>query len=438
MLLTIIKKSSALNRLKLALNVLRIIVINLLPVFQLIASAQTPTPSPTFKINLQVCVKDETGTLVTEKDKEDKPVSLKIVGGAAIANVTFDKPGCAVISRKLNFTSNKEYILSAEFQGENGVKMTARHFDPSSYQTEEDKAPGIIDIIIKDGVSVVDKDGQEIYYSKSNIDTSVSPANTAAPDTSPTGNVNNTGSNENTGNSNGNSTGYTNASILITGILSLIALLILIFRLIIYPPSMTFQTNEAHFDKESLQSITSEVKNDIIRAINNKQLQLDFSGFTQQLKTLIDDAVKQKTEIPATGNEQTAERKFGQTVSETHFTGGSTGDDQMQIAQAHYKNLNQGANISRIELQPAGETTPENMVGQQAIKFFEQLGGKYVAFPLEGKSNEAWLFPAVKYKFSENSFSLVFPNLTKEEYEGGNITPRKAFKQSNNETWLIV
>jgi hypothetical protein len=461
------KKRSAINRLKCALAALGILVINISVVIELSAGDPTPTPEPTINVNLKICIKDESNKPVVASGK----LPLTIIGGKSPLNIPVNKAdGCGLVTRDTPFKASKRYVILAATQGDNGVKMTTVYFDPSSYAINpeaRDAAPQYIEIITKDGVSIIDKSGKQILYNRlsatpppipaangTNISADVNNPNTGniSADVNNSNSGNNSTDNSLTGNNSGTQNGNANSSsnaadgsflLTLTGIISFLSLLgisAILIRLFSAQPVAEQKVGDVL--KIDLRGFKSEMKQTITETINSlPPPSIDVPEMLNRLKEIIaEESENRGTRIQTVTESDSAPldtRKPAAVISRPLVTV-SRQERQIRDAMTNYRNLISGSGANYIELQPTGETSPEYMVGQQSVRLHEQRGGKYVAFPVDDQPNEAWVFPAVNLRFTENSFSLIFPQLTKEDYEEGNVTPRKAVKQNNADTWLIL
>lgn len=453
MLTAIVKKQAAINRFKFTLTALGILVINIFLVFNFPTRAES---TDNFLLNLKVCVKDENNNPIKNSN-----VSLRIFGGNVLSEIPYDpKTGCGLVDVTRQFTASKQYVILVSTQGEKGVKIAARHFDPSSYKVNPSKVNSsepnktsagiikipVIEISVKDGVSVFNKEGNSLYYN--DLVTNVSVGSVPPESANVSSGINNPGNSNtavNTNMNSGNGGGKNqDGSLSWRDVISIFNLLVLLILLGIYVRPLVqsfFQEDIPESDDADLPPAGDEVRTDIIKDVNSNA-QTAVLDALEEIKALL-TAKNAKTEPETVASDNKAyfaaeippESEIPAEIPDFSSIV-TTSSGQMEDAQRRYKALINGSVTDYLELHPTGDSSPEHMVGHQAAKLCEYKSGKYVAFPLETKLNEAWIFPARGYKFSENFFSPIFPELTKEEYESGNITPKNAVKKDG--MWLIV
>lgn len=98
---------------------------------------------------------------------------------------------------------------------------------------------------------------------------------------------------------------------------------------------------------------------------------------------------------------------------------------QMEDAKIKYSRFSCGEAVEHFYLMPSGSSSASNMVEGAKVELREQSNGTYVAFRSNVTNHEAWVFPMPNMFFSSETFKAVFPALTVEDYESGNIEPQR-------------
>jgi hypothetical protein len=109
------------------------------------------------------------------------------------------------------------------------------------------------------------------------------------------------------------------------------------------------------------------------------------------------------------------------TPPETHLT--SSG---RAYARQQYSSFSQGECVDHFFLMPSGSSSASDMVDGAKIALREQKQGSYVAFRSIENENEAWVFPMPHRDFTPEAFNALFPHLTAQQYESGDIDPKTA------------
>jgi hypothetical protein len=104
-----------------------------------------------------------------------------------------------------------------------------------------------------------------------------------------------------------------------------------------------------------------------------------------------------------------------------------------------YKNVRAGKTVVGLILKLLETPALTNAAEEIEINFTEHVQGQYIGFYNGANNKELWIYPVPYLKFSENTFSAVFPNLTAENYEIGNIDPRRAsvIGSNNSRIWSL-
>lgn len=109
------------------------------------------------------------------------------------------------------------------------------------------------------------------------------------------------------------------------------------------------------------------------------------------------------------------------TVPETHLT--SSG---RTYARQQYSSFSRGECVDHFFLMPSGASSAADMIEGAKIALREQKQGTYVAFRSIDNENEAWVFPQPHRDFTPETFNALFPHLTAQQYESGDIDPKTA------------
>lgn len=442
MILNILKKIFLFNGLNFTRIAFGIFVLNSLFVAGTVAAepAASSSPPAEFNINLMVCIRDENDQPAVEKTKDGNisPISFVITGGARIIKPKSDSNACSVIDSTIKFTAVKEYVIMVSHQNQNGVRMAIRQFDPGLFKTGTKTTPSTINIKLKDGVSVFDKNGDEVFYNK--ISPTVGKTEPQTPGSQ----------NDSDGNANANSAGsqptelkatssFWDGAISFINLAGIIMICVLCF-LILRRPTLAPESDKNLLEKRDFESLANAHKDSIISAIKAKSFEVVVAAPEVKPGQSLTDGIPKPEPEPVQGIGEEAlllksQNQPSVNAADPNLT--SVSPDLQSAAQSYYLKFKGGAPIPHIELQPTGESSPEHLLGNQGIKLSEQVGGKYIAFPTADKPDETWVFPSPTLWFSETVFSLVFPELTRENFEAGNITPKKAVKQNNSQIWLI-
>lgn len=99
-------------------------------------------------------------------------------------------------------------------------------------------------------------------------------------------------------------------------------------------------------------------------------------------------------------------------------------DRGRSVAKQQYRSFSQGQSVDHFFVMPTGSSSANNMVEDAGVELREQSSGTYVAFHLIENQNRAWAFPMPETHFTSESFRSLFPDLTAEQYEAGDIEPR--------------
>lgn len=94
-------------------------------------------------------------------------------------------------------------------------------------------------------------------------------------------------------------------------------------------------------------------------------------------------------------------------------------------AKMRYSRFSGGEAVEHFYLMPSGSSSASNLVEDAKVELREQNNGTYVAFRSSVNENEAWVFPMPNMFFSPETFKAVFPALTAQDYESGNIEPKR-------------
>jgi len=95
-------------------------------------------------------------------------------------------------------------------------------------------------------------------------------------------------------------------------------------------------------------------------------------------------------------------------------------------AKLKYRELSDGQTVEHFYLMPSGASMASAMVEDARIELLEQSNGTYVGFRSTVNEGEAMVFPMPNALFSPEAFKALFPALTAQDYESGNIAPRLA------------
>jgi hypothetical protein len=95
-------------------------------------------------------------------------------------------------------------------------------------------------------------------------------------------------------------------------------------------------------------------------------------------------------------------------------------------AKQQYSSFSRGEFVDHFSLMPSGSSSAADMVQGAKIALREQKQGTYVAFRSIDNENEAWVFPKPHYDFTPETFGALFPDLTAQQYESGDIDPKTA------------
>jgi hypothetical protein len=109
------------------------------------------------------------------------------------------------------------------------------------------------------------------------------------------------------------------------------------------------------------------------------------------------------------------------TAPETHLTGSGR-----TYAKQQYSSFSRGEFVDHFFLMPSGSSSAADMVEGAKIALREQKQGTYVAFRSIDNENEAWVFPKPHRDFTPETFGALFPDLTAQQYESGDIDPKTA------------
>jgi hypothetical protein len=93
-------------------------------------------------------------------------------------------------------------------------------------------------------------------------------------------------------------------------------------------------------------------------------------------------------------------------------------------AKQRYRSFSQGQSVEHFFVMPSGASSASGMVEDAGVELREQNSGTYVAFHSIDNQDGAWAFPMPGTHFTSDSFRSLFPDLTAEQYEIGNIEPR--------------
>lgn len=107
------------------------------------------------------------------------------------------------------------------------------------------------------------------------------------------------------------------------------------------------------------------------------------------------------------------------TAPETHLT--SSG---RTYARQQFSSFSRGEYVDHFFLMPSGSSSAADMVEGAKIALREQKQGTYVAFRSIDNENEAWIFPKPHRDFTPETFNALFPDLTAQQYESGDIDPK--------------
>jgi hypothetical protein len=99
---------------------------------------------------------------------------------------------------------------------------------------------------------------------------------------------------------------------------------------------------------------------------------------------------------------------------------------RLKDVKMKYRHFAQGHNVEHFYLMPSGSSSASNMVEDAKVELLEQSKGAYVAFRSGSNHAEAWVFPMPEIHFTPETFKAVFPKLTAQDYETGNIEPLRA------------
>jgi hypothetical protein len=93
-------------------------------------------------------------------------------------------------------------------------------------------------------------------------------------------------------------------------------------------------------------------------------------------------------------------------------------------AKQRYRSFSQGQSVEHFFVMPSGASSASGMVEDVGVELREQNSGAYVAFHSIENQDGAWAFPMPGTHFTSESFRSLFPDLTAEQYEIGDIEPR--------------
>jgi hypothetical protein len=94
-------------------------------------------------------------------------------------------------------------------------------------------------------------------------------------------------------------------------------------------------------------------------------------------------------------------------------------------AKQRYRSFSQGQSVEHFFVMPSGASSASSMVEDAGVELREQNSGSYVAFHSIDNPDGAWAFPMPDTHFTSESFSSLFPDLSAEQYESGDIEPRQ-------------
>jgi hypothetical protein len=95
-------------------------------------------------------------------------------------------------------------------------------------------------------------------------------------------------------------------------------------------------------------------------------------------------------------------------------------------AKARYRELSGGQQVEHFCLMPSGSSTASGTLEDARIELFEESTGTYVGFNSAAGKGEAFVFPMPNVYFSPDTFKALFPGLSAQDYESGNIEPKVA------------
>lgn len=382
------------------------------------------------EMDLKVCVVDENNqpaTVITDKGLQ--VVTVTLVGGTSDFQLKKINGNCLSATKLKPKKSIRLALVVTQSQDPNGVKMTTRFINQNS-------ANKLVDVTVplKNGVTVIDESGKEL--TQINPQKSPTPTPSGSPAESPTvvpTVVPTTGFlSENA------KDGFSIAMSFFT-LLTLGALGVIVF----------LGWKEKKETKKHLDDSFSEVKQAIealpalISDAKSETDNTDGNKVSVVLPEQVEpNETKDKADVPETGQVSRQPEASGALSQEPNFNvqpSAPHGTESVR-AEVKYKRLLQGHTITYIHLMPISNTSPEQLLAKTIPKKFrEGNSGKYIAFPDESNRGYAWVFPAPKRDFDDNTFQFVFPNLSEEDYKNGNISPEKAklIQEHPDKIWQI-
>jgi hypothetical protein len=99
-------------------------------------------------------------------------------------------------------------------------------------------------------------------------------------------------------------------------------------------------------------------------------------------------------------------------------------DRSRSVAKQQYRSFSNGEGVEHFYLMPSGASNAANMIEDSWVELREQNNGTYVAFRSRSKENEGWVFPMPNTHFTSETFKALFPELTSDQYDSGNIDPK--------------